>query len=377
MIHARLVPAVAVCAALILVAGCGGSEPPDEKAGTAAPPTAPAPAPAGGEDLLEAYRAPEPDKVVATVNGAPILAREVWDMAGTMLLTLEAQGQPVTEDMKLNARRFALQSQVADELLYQAGRAAGIEVSHEDVASETEKRKAALGGEEEFQRFVQTSGRTEEELIDKLRRRLTIDRFVAKKMEDLKVPPELARKFYDENPDLFQEGEQARVAFVFVESRAEDPAPKRADAKQRVDEAHAKAQAGEDFAEIAKAYSQASSAAHGGDSGFFSRGVMPPAFENLAFTLPLEEISPVFETPQGYNFLKVTARRDSYLPPYDDVRSAIAVQLLQQAERESMQAIVMSLANQATIDVLEPDLKPESGAGIGQGGAAQEAPSAP
>ncbi|HEY1007921.1 MAG TPA: peptidylprolyl isomerase, partial [Sphingobacteriaceae bacterium] len=67
---------------------------------------------------------------------------------------------------------------------------------------------------------------------------------------------------------------------------------------------------GEDFATLARLYSQdPGSASEGGDLGFFDRTVMAKEFTAMAFKLKPGELSPVFETEFGFHVLQVIERR--------------------------------------------------------------------
>lgn len=80
-------------------------------------------------------------------------------------------------------------------------------------------------------------------------------------------------------------------------------------AKMKLDTVLAKLKAGEDFAELAKQYSDDTGTKDkGGDLGFFERRMMVQPFDEAAFKLEPGQISDVVETQFGYHIIKLLER---------------------------------------------------------------------
>lgn len=78
-----------------------------------------------------------------------------------------------------------------------------------------------------------------------------------------------------------------------------------ASVKTRAEEALGKVKGGGDFAELAKEYSgDPSTAAEGGDLGWFERGIMVKEFEDSAFALGKGDVSDLVKTRFGYHIIR-------------------------------------------------------------------------
>ena len=90
--------------------------------------------------------------------------------------------------------------------------------------------------------------------------------------------------------------------------------------------------AGEDFAALAQEYSQdPGSASRGGDLGFFGRGTMVPAFEDVAFGLKVGEVSDLVQSQFGFHIIRVEEISG------DQVRARHILFLLQKDEKAGQQ----------------------------------------
>lgn len=86
---------------------------------------------------------------------------------------------------------------------------------------------------------------------------------------------------------------------------------------------------GEDFAELAKQYSEDPSASrNAGSLGFFKRGQMVKPFEDVAFAMEKPgQISEVVKTPFGYHIIQYQDRQSAEQIPFESVRDRIIEKL--------------------------------------------------
>ena len=75
-------------------------------------------------------------------------------------------------------------------------------------------------------------------------------------------------------------------------------------------EIKAQIEAGADFAEMARKYSNCPSSRDGGNLGEFGRGMMVPEFDKVVFSAPLNVVQGPVKTQFGYHLLEVTSRTE-------------------------------------------------------------------
>ena len=108
---------------------------------------------------------------------------------------------------------------------------------------------------------------------------------------------------------------------------------------------------GEDFAQLAREYSDdPGSARNGGELGWVSEGEMVPEFEKQMLATQAGELSPVFETQYGWHFLRVDNTRTADMS--DEFRRLKARQALQQRRySEEMQSWLREIRAEAYVDL--------------------------
>lgn len=185
-----------------------------------------------------------------------------------------------------------------------------------------------------------------EEKLQDLRKRLVVESFLKKKVEaESQLSDADLQKFYDQNKDKFKAPEQLKASHILVKSEAE--------AKDIL----AKIKAGGNFEELAKKNSSDSSAAKGGDLGWFGKGAMVPPFEKAVSALKEGQVSEVVKTDFGFHIIKLTGKRDAGIRPLEEVKDQIKGAIMPQKQQEVFQKIKEELKKNAKISVKEDVLK--------------------
>jgi peptidyl-prolyl cis-trans isomerase C len=174
---------------------------------------------------------------------------------------------------------------------------------------------------------------------------------LARQISNENKPDEAAmRAYFDQHKLDYERVKASHILIRFTGSSA----PVRPGQKELTeDEALAKAQEirkklldGADFAATAKAESDdVGSGAKGGSLGTFGHGQMVPAFEQAAFTLPLNQISEPVKSAFGYHIIKVEERTSK---TFEEAKPELERQLGPQKTREALDNIKKEA--QITID---------------------------
>jgi len=181
-----------------------------------------------------------------------------------------------------------------------------------------------------------------EEKLKELKKRLIVESFLKKKVEsEAQISDADLKKFYDQNLEKFKSGEQLRASHILVKSEPEAKA------------ILAQIKSGAKFEDLAKKSSVDSSAAKGGDLGWFGKGTMVPAFEKAVLALKEGQISDVVKSDFGYHIIKLTGKRAAGVRPFDEVKDQIKAALMPTKQQEVFQKIKDELKKSAKINIKE------------------------
>lgn len=252
------------------------------------------------------------DEVVAIVNNSVITRRELLDRADEIENQLRAANRPVPERPDLLGE--VLERLVMERVQTQAAQDAGIKVTDQEVdrAIESVAQQNKMSATE-LRRRVEASGMSWTKYRDELRKQVQVIRLREREV-DSKV------QVYDGEIDNYlaaRSGQPAatgpaeyNVQQILVRVPEDASEAQKAQLKAKAEGLLKQAQGGADFADLAKANSDAPEAAQGGAMGFREIGRLPALFANAVVDLQPGRVVPeVVESANGFHVLKLAAKR--------------------------------------------------------------------
>jgi parvulin-like peptidyl-prolyl isomerase len=310
-----------------------------------------APAYALAKELAGKIPALGPDQttVIAEAKGLAVTAAEVLQtMRATMGSRVDQLKSADAGQLKEIFERGATQI-VERKLLLAAAKAAKNVVAPSELDQALQSEYARAGGEEAFLKALKDADVSLDFVKASVGETLLINKLLQGVAEKgPKVSEEDLRKAYAEET---AGDKTASVRHILLLTQGKTEAEK-AEALKKIEGILARAKAGEDFAELAKQYSEdTGSKDNGGLYEDFGRGQMVKPFEDAAFSVPVGEISGVVETNFGYHILKVVDRKKE-TRPFEEVRAELESRLAQTKQGTAVQDYVEGLKAKAKFKLI-------------------------
>jgi len=252
------------------------------------------------------------DRVIAVVEDKAVLQSELDIEYRNRLQQMQRTALTDAEDRQL--KKELLDALVSDLLLSVHAEKIGISVGDNEVFEEVEKRieegKRMLGGEEAFAEQLELEGLSVEQLrslwTEKIRTRILSERLMySEVMKDVSVTEADVKAYYEENlQTLPKRPATVSVSQILLLPSASGPVVE--EARERIEEIEKKLEAGGDFAELAKEFSEGPSARNGGSIGYVRlEDLNAPQFEAAVRRLTVGETSGPVLTEFGYHLIKL------------------------------------------------------------------------
>jgi parvulin-like peptidyl-prolyl isomerase len=300
------------------------------------------------------------DPVVVKAKGYEIKRSELDQVVSTARANQVAANQQVSPDLDI----LALEQLMTIQTLLQKATPADVIAGKLDADQQYTNLVAKFRSAEEFERLLKAKNLTVADLRSKAEQEATA-KAVVKRELNISVTDQAARDFYNQHAADFEEPEQVHAEHILlmtIDPSARPPLPLSTNTvaakRKQIEDLRKRILAGEDFATLAKQYSEdTGSKVNGGELPNFSRGQMVPEFEAAAFSLGTNQVSEVVTTQYGYHLIKVLEKIPAKKVEFATAESDIKDMLAQTQIRKRLPAFVLKQRTEQQVQILDDALK--------------------
>lgn len=305
---------------------------------------------AGGGEIpvdIRLFGPPDPNvrKASAIVNGSIITD---LDVEHRLALVIAASGGRIGEDEKNRLRVQVLRNLIDERLQI-------LEAEQHDVSVDPAEVEAAFARvaqnfnqtPEEFAKFLKSSGSSADTLKSQIKAEMSWSRVLRRRIAPFVTIGDEEVDAVIQKLEASKGQEEYRISEIFLSATAENEAAVRNTAEQILKQVRS----GASFVAYARQFSEASTAAVGGDLGYVMPEQLPAPLQEVVKNLPVGQISDPIRVPGGFSIIAVSDKRKILGPdPLDSVLTIkqVIVPLNRDAPEAELQRLVERMTTEAS-----------------------------
>jgi peptidyl-prolyl cis-trans isomerase SurA len=282
-------------------------------------------------------------EIVARVNGDVITLAEYQKAEQQLRDEAVHDCQSCPQD-KIDAQfkdqqKDLLRGLIDQALMAQRAKDMGVNVEP-DVNKRLEevRQQNGLATLEDLKKGVEASGLTWEEYKTTIRNALLQNEVVRREVgSHVEITKDEVKQYYDTHPLEFTLPERVVLSEILLSTGGKTP-EQLAAVRNKAEGLRTSVLNGDDFNQVARLYSEGTTAKDGGGLGTFKKGELAPQLEAVVFQMNKGQISEVIQTRSGFEILKVEDHLQAGLQPFEkveaDIRSIIYAQKMQPRMRD-------------------------------------------
>lgn len=290
------------------------------------------------------------NKVVAVVNDEVITQQDVDQLLAVLYAQyVHAYSRDELLKKMEDIRRNILDQMIEDRLILSRAKELDIKVREDEIEEKLSYVEEGFSSEEEFYAMLKTQGITVANLKDRY-----TDQMMMKKLVDFEVKsrvtvlPSEITEYYERHREEFKQEEKYKVRHILI--KAEDDVGFEL-AKVEAERVYAELRDGNDFAELARQYSQGPNKDRGGDMGYIVPGEMLPEMDKAMLGMRPGELSEPVKSRLGWHIFRVEDITNAGYFSLEDVQNDIKKMLFQKKLKDRLHKWVDELRSEAYISI--------------------------
>jgi peptidyl-prolyl cis-trans isomerase SurA len=294
------------------------------------------------------------EDIVAHVNDQ-IITQSDYDRA-MKEADNEAKQHGATMQQISEGHKDLLRSLIDQQLWLSKAKELGIDGNTELIKRLDEIRKQYnLETLEDLEKAAKEQGVSFEDFKANIRNQIITQQVMREEVgRRVQITPGEVERYYEQHKQDYVKPESVQLSEILVSTGADpDDAAKVAAGNAKADDIEAKLHAGGDFAQLAKSFSDGTTAADGGSFGTFHRGDggLAKVFEDAVFNLKTGQYTDPIRTRQGYIIFKVDEHSPGGVPAYKDVEQDVEQNYYFSRMEPAMRDYLTQMREEAYIDI--------------------------
>ena len=295
------------------------------------------------------------EEIVARVNNQ-IITRSAYQHEQQQLVDEAKQQDPTHADqIAAEQSKDVLRGLIDQQLLVQKGKDLDITADTEMIKQLDEMRKQMkMESMDDLEKAAAAQGISFEDFKQDMRTKIITQQVIQREVGGrINISKDEEQKFYEQHKAQLEHPEQVRLSEILISTdSAGDDQAKLAAAEAKANDLLKQIRAGASFEDIAKKYSDGTTAAQGGDLGDpFERGKLAKPLEEVTFAMKKGDVSDVIRTKQGFVILKVTEHQMAGIPAFAEIENRLQEAVYMQKLQPALREYLTKLREDAFIDI--------------------------
>ena len=295
------------------------------------------------------------DGVAATVNGKVITLLEL-EKAGiplvekAMMTTLKRERSKVKREVLL----AVLNTMVLRNLQRQRAAEIGLKVNDGEVDAAIEKVRTKNSlTEEMLARAIEEEGMSWEEYREQISDQILFSRLMQQEVRArAAATPEEIETYYKEHESDYHAPERIRVRHLLVKVAGSGGEGDVKKARQNVVEILEASKGGAEFVELIRKHSPATFLGEDASSGWLRRGEFLSELEEVAFALPVGDVSDPIRSQAGFHLIQVVGKEEASVISIESATGSIVEILIRSRMEEYYNKWLEELKAKSQIEIL-------------------------
>jgi peptidyl-prolyl cis-trans isomerase SurA len=308
------------------------------------------------------------EEIIARVNNE-IITQSEYEKAKVSAADeakQDCQGHCTPEQLQIaieDRQKNALRDLIDQSLLVQRGKDMGLSVEPDVIKKLDQIRiQNNINSMEDLEKAVSAQGVNWEDFKNNIRNGVLTQRVISSEVgSHITIGHDEIEKYYNEHKSEFVRPEQ--VALRSIEVNTEKKSPEEiVELKKKAETTLKRIKDGDDFGEMAKRFSDGSTAKQGGFLGVYKRGELSKELEDVVFKMRKNDITDVMDTKQGFLILQVLEHYDEGEQTLAKVEPEITDKLYSARMEPAMREYVKTLREQSYV-IIKPGYQDIAGGG--------------